>query len=213
MDDVQQQWTGEKATRLQDAFEMTQEQFAGKLGVSVRSVASWRANPKMVPQPETQRILDTTYGMAGDAVRRRFIHLSRIAVPQPEAQALRVAIAVVRRGGDVLLVCRQDGDDITWQFPAGIVKPGGSAPKVAVRETLDETGVHCMVREHLGERLHPVTRALCSYFVCDYVHGEAVNGDSSENVAVAWAPISELSRFIPTDRIYPPILEALEATV
>lgn len=213
MDDGVQQWTGEKAARLHDAFEITQEEFAAKLGVSVRSVASWRANPKMVPQPETQRILDTTYRLAGDAVRRRFIHLSRIAAPQPEAQALRVAIAVVRRGGDVLLVCRQDGDDISWQFPAGIVKPGGSAAKVAVRETLDETGIHCMIREHLGERLHPITRALCSYFTCDYVHGEAANGDSSENVAVAWAPISELSRFIPTDRIYPPILDALEATV
>ncbi|MEU9218851.1 NUDIX domain-containing protein [Streptomyces sp. NPDC048376] len=212
MADVQH-WTGEKAARLQDAFEMTQEEFAGKLGVSVRSIASWRANPRMVPQPDTQRILDTTYRMARDAVRRRFLHLSRISAPQPEAQALRVAIAVVRRGGDVLLVCRQDGDDIAWQFPAGIVKPGGNAPKVAVRETLDETGVHCLVREHLGERLHPVTRALCDYFICDYVHGEAVNGDSSENVAVAWAPIAELSRFIPTDRIYPPILDALEATV
>lgn len=213
MDDDVQQWTGQKAARLQDAFEMTQEEFAGKLGVSVRSVAAWRANPHMIPQPETQRILDTTYGMAGDAVRRRFIHLSRTAAPQPEAQALRVAIAVVRKGGDVLLVCRQDGTDISWQFPAGIVKPGGSAQKVAVRETLDETGVHCMIREHLGERLHPVTRALCSYFICEYVHGEAINGDSSENVAVAWAPIAELARYIPQDRIYPPILEALEATV
>ncbi|MGV9888361.1 NUDIX domain-containing protein [Streptomyces sp. NPDC003395] len=213
MDDVQQQWTGQKAAWLQDAFEMTQEAFAGKLGVSVRSVAAWRANPTMIPQPETQRILDTAFRRAGDAVRRRFIHLSRLGTPQSEAQALRVAIAVVRRGGDVLLVCRQDGDDITWQFPAGIVKPGGSPSKVAVRETLDETGVHCLVREHLGERLHPVTRAFCDYFICDYVHGEAVNGDSSENVAVAWAPISELARFIPTDRIYPPILSALEATV
>lgn len=207
------QWTGQKAARLQDAFEMTQEQFAGKLGVSVRSVAAWRANPKMIPQPETQRILDTAYERAGDAVRRRFIHLSRAPAVEPEAQALRVAIAVVRRGGDVLLVCRQDGDDISWQFPAGIVKPGGNAAKVAVRETLDETGVHCLIREHLGERLHPLTRAWCDYFVCDYVHGEAVNGDSSENVAVAWAPIRELARYIPADQIYPPILNALEATV
>lgn len=213
MDDEQQQWTGQKAVRLQDAFEMTQEAFAAKLGVSVRSVAAWRANPSMIPQPETQRILDTAFRKAGDAVRRRFIHLSRTAAARPEAQALRVAIAVVRKDGDVLLVCRQDGDDIAWQFPAGIVKPGGSAPKVAVRETLDETGVHCLVREHLGERLHPVTRAMCDYFICDYVHGEAVNGDSSENVAVAWAPIRDLARFIPTDRVYPPILSALEATV
>ncbi|MEV0220848.1 NUDIX domain-containing protein [Streptomyces sp. NPDC050704] len=211
--DVVHQWTGQKAAWLNEAFDMTQEEFAGRLGVSVRSVANWHASPNMIPQRETQRILDTAYERAGDAVRRRFIHLSRIAAGHIEAQALRVAIAVVRREGEVLLVCRQDGTDITWQFPAGIVKPGGSATKVAVRETLDETGVHCMVREHLGERLHPVTRALCSYFICDFVHGEAINGDASENAAVAWAPIRDLARYIPADRIFPPILDALEATV
>lgn len=208
-----EQWTGQKAAWLQEAFQMTQEEFAGRLGVSVRSVAAWHASPNMIPQRETQRILDTAYGRAGDAVRRRFIHLARIDTPQQQVQVLRVAIAVVRRGGSVLLVCRQDGDDISWQFPAGIVKPGGNAAKVAVRETLDETGIHCLVREHLGERLHPRTRAMCDYFICDYVHGEAVNGDASENVAVAWAPIGDLARFIPTDRVYPPILSALEATV
>lgn len=209
MDD--EQWTGQKAAWLQDAFQMTQEEFAGRLGVSVRSVAAWHASPNMIPQRETQRILDTAYERAGDAVRRRFIHLSRIPTVQPEAQALRVAIAVVRRGGDVLLVCRQDGDDIAWQFPAGIVKPGGSAPKVAVRETLDETGVHCMVREHLGERLHPRTRAFCDYYLCDFVRGEAMNGDASENADVAWAPIADLARYIPEAQIFPPILNALEA--
>lgn len=211
--DAVEQWNGQKAAWLQEAFDLTQEEFAGRLGVSVRSVANWHASPNMIPQRETQRILDTAYERAGDAVRRRFIRLSRIPPPQPEAQALRVAIAVVRRGGDVLLVCRQDGDDIAWQFPAGIVKPGGSASKVAVRETLDETGVHCLIREHLGERLHPITRAYCAYFLCDFVYGEAVNGDSSENVAVAWAPIKDITRYIPEDRIYPPILNALEAAV
>jgi 8-oxo-dGTP diphosphatase len=192
---------------------MTQEEFASHLGVAVRTVAAWRASPEMVPQNETQRILDTAYERAGEVVRKRFIHMSRLSVGPPQVQALRVAIAVVMRDADVLLVCRQDGSDISWQFPAGIVKPGGSAQKVAVRETLNETGVHCSVRKHLGERLHPVTRALCEYFLADFVHGEAVNGDTSENVAVAWAPIRELARYIPADRIYPPILEALEAAV
>lgn len=190
---------------------MTQEEFASHLGVAVRTVAAWRASPELVPQNETQRILDTAYERAGEDVRKRFIHLSRLAVGPAQAQALRVAIAVVMRDADVLLVCRQDGTDIAWQFPAGIVKPGGSAQKVAVRETLNETGVHCSIRAHLGERLHPVTRAWCDYYACDYVHGEVVNGDTSENVAVAWVPIGELARYIPTDRIYPPILSALEA--
>lgn len=208
---MDEQWTGRTAHRLQDAFQMTQEEFASHLGVAVRTVAAWRASPALVPQNETQRILDTAYERAGEAVRKRFIHLSSLAAGPAQAQALRVAIAVVMRDADVLLVCRQDGTDITWQFPAGIVKPGGSAQKVAVRETLNETGVHCSIRAHLGERLHPVTRAFCDYFLADYVHGEAINGDTSENVAVAWAPIRELARYIPADRIFPPILEALEA--
>ncbi|WP_369211353.1 NUDIX domain-containing protein [Streptomyces flavofungini] len=207
------QWTGRHACWLQDALQDSQEEFAARLGVSVRSVASWHQSPDMVPRLETRRILTTAYEKAGDAVRRRFVHYTRAHVEQMQAQALRVAIAVVRRGDEVLLVCRQDGDDISWQFPAGIVKPGGSPAKVAVRETLDETGVHCAVREHLGERLHPVTRAFCDYYVCDWLHGEAINGDESENAAVAWAPIRDLARYIPTDRIYPPILNALEATV
>lgn len=208
---MDEQWTGQRAHRLQEAFQMTQEEFASHLGVAVRTVAAWKASPDMVPQNETQRILDTAYEMAGEDVRKRFIHLSRLAAGPPQAQALRVAIAVVMRGPDVLLVCRQDGDDIAWQFPAGIVKPGGSASKVAVRETLSETGVVCSIRRHLGERLHPITHAFCEYYECIYVHGEAVNGDAAENVAVAWVPIRELSRYIPTDRIFPPILEALEA--
>lgn len=208
---MDEQWTGRTAHRLQEAFQMTQEEFASHLGVSVRTVAAWRASPDMVPQNETQRILDTAHERAGEEVRRRFIHLSRLSSGPAQVQALRVAIAVVMRGADVLLVCRQDGDEINWQFPAGIVKPGGSASKVAVRETLNETGVMVSVRRHLGDRLHPVTRAFCDYFLCDYVHGEAINGDTSENVAVAWAPIRELARYIPSARIFPPILEALEA--
>lgn len=208
---MDEQWTGRTAHRLQEAFQMTQEEFASHLGVAVRTVAAWRASPDMVPQNETQRILDTARERAGEEVRRRFIHLSRLAAGPPQAQALRVAIAVVMRGDDVLLVCRQDGEDIAWQFPAGIVKPGGSASKVAVRETLSETGVMVSIRKYLGDRLHPITHAFCDYFLCDYVHGEAVNGDTSENVAVVWAPIRELARYIPPGRIFPPILEALEA--
>jgi 8-oxo-dGTP pyrophosphatase MutT (NUDIX family) len=211
--DVVGTWTGKTACLLQEALRMTNDGFAEHLGISARTITRWHSSPEMVHRTEVQQILDLAYERAGDAVRRRFIHLSRPPESQAAAQALRVAIAVVRREDKVLLVCRQDGSDMTWQFPAGIVKPGGSATKVAVRETLDETGVHCMIREHLGERLHPLTRAWCDYFLCDFVHGEAVNGDSSENVAVAWAPITELARYIPEDRIYPPILEALEATV
>lgn len=205
------QWTGQKAARLQEAFDMTQEEFAGRLGVSVRSVASWHAAPNMIPQRETQRILDTAYEQAGEAVHRRFALLLRPAEPRMEAQALRVAIAVVVRGDDVLLVCRRGDGDLRWQFPAGMVKPGVAAEMVAVQETHGETGVHCTVRQYLGERIHPVTGVIAEYHLCDFLAGEATNRDPLENVDVTWVPRAAVTRFIPQDQIYPPILSALEA--
>jgi len=190
---------------------MSNERFAHQLGVAVRTVAAWHQDPAMVPQSETQQILDTAYERADANVRLRFARLSRPPEGAARAQALRVAIAVVVRGDDVLLVCRRGDADLSWQFPAGMVKPGGSIASVAVTETHAETGVHCAVRDELGSRVHPKTGVLASYALCDYLAGEATNRDAVENMDVAWVPRSALTRFIPADRIYPPILAALEA--
>jgi 8-oxo-dGTP diphosphatase len=202
-------WTGRTACALQAAMRATNEDFAGKLGVAVRTVASWHQRPDTVPRAEIQEALDTIYERATPSALRRFNLLTR---PQPattQTQALRVAIAIVTRGDDVLLVCRRGDDSLSWQFPAGMVKPGGSAEAVAVQETHAETGVHCTVRQPLGERIHPVTGVVASYFACDYLVGDAANLDQLENAAVQWVPRSTLTRFIPAEKIYPPILEAL----
>ena len=189
---------------------MTNEEFAERLGVAVRTVATWHADQSKVPRVEIQRALDTIYETGGEQVIRRFALLSRPEAPIPQAQALRVAIAVVLRGSDVLLVCRRGSGSLRWQFPAGIVKPGDDAEAVTVQETHAETGVHCTVRAHLGSRLHPTTGALCDYYLCDYLAGEAANLDPLENLDVTWAPIGSLARFIPLESIYEPILTALE---
>jgi 8-oxo-dGTP diphosphatase len=73
--------------------------------------------------------------------------------------------------------------------------------------------VHCTIREELGERIHPKTGVVATYFLCDYLAGEASNLDALENVDVAWVPRSALTRFIPSDQIYPPIMTALEVAV
>jgi 8-oxo-dGTP pyrophosphatase MutT (NUDIX family) len=189
---------------------MTNEAFAGHLGVAVRTVASWHAEPNIVPRAEMQAALDTAHEKAGEAVRRRFIALARPAPSSAQPQSLKVAIAIVVRGLDVLLVCRRGSDALTWQFPAGMVKPGASAEGVAIQETHSETGVHCAVREHLGSRLHPVTGVIADYYLCDYLAGEASNRDSLENVDVTWVPRESVTRFIPSDKIYKPIMAALE---
>ncbi|MDP5310432.1 NUDIX domain-containing protein [Streptomyces poriferorum] len=204
-------WTGRTAAALQDALHETNEGFAELLGAAPRTVAGWHSNPDLVPRSEMQQALATIYERASEHVRRRFSLLSRPPEQPTQAQALRVAIAVVLRGDQVLLVCRRGDDALSWQFPAGMCKPGAAVASVAVQETHAETGVHCSVREELGTRVHPKTGVLASYVLCDYLAGEATNRDTVENTDVTWVPLAALTRFIPADRIFPPILSALEA--
>jgi 8-oxo-dGTP diphosphatase len=211
-------WTGRRACVLQSALRLTREAFADRLGISPRTVATWHSDPDVIPRSEMQQLLDSVFESAPATVRQRFVLLvagssSRSTeTPGAQAQVLRVAIAVVVHDEDVLLVCRR-GDDasgITWQFPAGVIKPGVRPETATVRETLNETGVHCAVRRGLGERVHPVTGVHCAYFLCEYLAGEATNCDVVENVDVTWVPKSALGRFISADTIYPPILATLE---
>jgi 8-oxo-dGTP diphosphatase len=190
---------------------MTNEEFAERLGLSDRTISRWHSSPEMIHRPEAQQILDTAHEQAGDAVQRRFALLMRPAEPRMPAQALRVAIAVVLRNDEVLLVCRRGDGELRWQFPAGMVKPGAAPETVAVQETHGETGVHCTIRQQLGERVHPVTGVVASYYLADHLAGEAANRDPLENVDVTWVPRASLTRFIPQDQIFPPILSALEA--
>lgn len=219
--DVVGLWSGRSACALQAALRLTNEAFAHHLGIALRTVATWHADPDIVPRAEMQQLLDEAYERAGPAVRARFVLLSsrsregqeRGDVPRAgEPQALRVAIAIVLRGDDVLIVCRRDGEPtgIDWQFPAGVVKPGARAETVSVRETLAETGVRCAVRRSLGSRLHPVTGVHCEYFLCEYLAGEAHNRDIVENADVMWVGRDSVTRFINVENIYPPVIAALE---
>lgn len=202
-------WTGRTACALQQALRMTNDGFADHLGVAVRTVAGWHSSPDIVPRAEIQSALDTAYERSSSSVQRRFSLLTRPKPNAVEAQALRVAIAVVVRDEEVLLVCRRGSDALSWQFVGGVVKPDASPAVVAVAETHSETGVRCSVREHLGSRLHPETKVIAEYYLCDWLMGEATNRDQIENADVTWVPRQQLTRFIPAQSIYPPILEAL----
>lgn len=215
--DVVDRWTGRHACALQAALRMTYEEFAEALRVGRRTVASWHADKAdQTLSANVQRALDAAYEDAPESVRVRFMHqLATDAEAQSDGQPavpLTVAIAVVIRNAEVLLVCRRTAEveNITWQFPAGVVKPGAAAAIVAIRETLAETGIHCSTRHHLGRRLHPGTGVWCEYYLCDFLAGEAENMDADENVSVVWAECRNVTKFIPAHLIFPPILEALE---
>lgn len=222
--DVVTDWTGRDACALQSALRMSNQEFAARLGIGLRTVADWHDRPGMRPRPNMQRILDTALAQAPAAARERFAVLNgqspAVGARRDESEAaadakhLMVAIAVVITERDVLLVCRRDAEPsgITWQFPAGIVKPGASGAMIAVRETLAETNIHCSVRQSLGSRVHPLSGVNCEYFLCDYLIGEIENRDPSENVSATWAPRADITRFISADRIFTPVLRVLEDT-
>lgn len=193
---------------MQAALRLTNESFADQLGVSVRTVAEWHRKSDIEPREEQQQILDIAFSRADPLAQKRYKLL--LTAPAQDAQALRVAVAVITHEGRVLLVCRRGDDAINWQFPSGIVKPGAKPEAAAVREALAETGVHVAVDRALGERLHPVTGVGCVYFQCSWLAGEPVNADPDENVATMWVAAGDVSRFIPVDRIYPPVLAVLE---
>jgi 8-oxo-dGTP diphosphatase len=203
-------WTGQDATALRIALRVTTEGFAARLQVAPRTVAGWAEQPGTRPRAAQQRALDRAYAAASPAERSRFGELSSPENPVGP-QMYRVAMAIVTRGPDVLLVRRRDDNSgIRVGFPCGTVKTGADPAVTAVRETLAETGVECSVTEHLGGRVHPVTGVRCEYFACSWVSGEPVNKDEDENAGVMWAPAAEIEQHIPRGSIFPPVLEALE---
>jgi 8-oxo-dGTP diphosphatase len=66
------------------------------------------------------------------------------------------------------------------------------------------------VRVTLGSRVHPLSGVNCEYFLCDYLAGTVEDRDIIKNVDALWAPRREITRFIPADRIFEPIMRALE---
>jgi len=206
-------WTGKDATALRRALRMTADSYAGLLRVAPRTVAAWAADPSIVPRAAIQRQLDDLLSQAPAGARARFAESAADALTP--SQFLRVAVAVVTRGPDVLLVRRRDAETsgIAWQFPAGLIKPGDRPEAVAERETLGETGITCCVLSSIGARVHPVTGAHCSYFRCVYVAGEAANLDEHENAMVAWAPVADLESYVPRGLVFAPVLEILEGSL
>ncbi|MDG9706268.1 hypothetical protein [Streptomyces sp. DH37] len=92
------QWTGRHAAALQRALRDTNESFAERLGVAVRTVAAWNADPGIVPRSEMQAALDTALEQAPEAARKRFaLRLDAAPAPavEPPAEGAEVVPALV----------------------------------------------------------------------------------------------------------------------
>lgn len=75
--DVVDVWSARQAGALLKALRLTNEGFAERLGVAVRTVAKWNANPGLEPTPDIQQALDTLLARAPEDARARFTLLTR----------------------------------------------------------------------------------------------------------------------------------------
>lgn len=72
---VMASWTSGHADTLRQALRMSNQAFAEYLDVAERTVANWRERPDIIPQPQTQKILDAALERAPDQAKAQFAFL------------------------------------------------------------------------------------------------------------------------------------------
>jgi excisionase family DNA binding protein len=124
-------------------------------------------------------------------------------------QPLQVAISLVVKGSDVLLVKRQTPEDkLVWQFPAGRIRYAEKPTNRAEKAVLNETGIYCKVQKRLGKRVQPDTRVIAYYFLCEYVTGELENIDKEQNSSAIWVSKEKVLTLL-TSNVFEPIRKVL----
>jgi 8-oxo-dGTP pyrophosphatase MutT (NUDIX family) len=115
----------------------------------------------------------------------------------PPGEGLSAAVGIVQRGNEVVMVQRRTRyRGLSWQFPAGVIKPGMDPRDKVESEVANETGLRCKFKRYLGARVHEETKVLCHYFQCTYLDGELKNLDPEENSQVAWVKAGEVRNYV-----------------
>ena len=109
----------------------------------------------------------------------------------------RVMVAAIRPQG------KPEG---TWALPKGNLDPGESPAETAVREVLEETGIHGRLIEKLGDVRYTYSRRgglrvfkVVSFFLLRAGRGRIGEIDAAMRVEVAearWLPLDEAPRLL-----------------
>jgi len=81
-------------------------------------------------------------------VARRIDYFNDPSGPKPNSIVPSASVVVVNDSDEILLIQRSDNGN--WALPGGAMDLGESLTDTAVRETLEETGVHCEVTGIVG---------------------------------------------------------------
>jgi len=155
-------WNGRQADALRQSLRMTNEAFAGYLGVAVRTVANWRDRPDIVPVPTMQATLDTALERAPDRVKAQFAQLadgvgSVPAAPEPSASLVVPASRIPLDDIDDLiarLARTSAGDDAIQQLEQATISVAESHTQAPARNLLSQViPLHQRARSLLDRKL------------------------------------------------------------
>jgi hypothetical protein len=156
-------WTGRTACALQSALRLSNEAFAERLGVAVRTVAAWHQKPTLRPKPEIQQLLDTALAQAAQDAQARFTQTIRETDSSTTTQVTRDPDAERRLVADpaISAILEWLDTDAGWE-------PGTSRRKVSAR--LDVLDLHDRGARRARVDQHQIVRALRDYYA-DIIDG------------------------------------------
>ena len=94
----------------------------------------------------------------------------------------------MRGGAHEVLVVRAKKNPADWIFPKGHIEPGETAAEAAVRELLEEAGVHGRADHAVGDSEFPLgeKRIRVTFYLVWYQS----DGEALEQRESAWLPLS-----------------------
>ena len=114
----------------------------------------------------------------------------------------RVALGIVRRDDDVLLIERRnkeqgrENESLSWVFPGGKVEVGETPFAAAEREVFEETGLYVSAISQLDEKQHPSFPAYVYYIACKLAEQDSIDSTDKAVIQAKWVSIARLGLYV-----------------
>jgi ADP-ribose pyrophosphatase YjhB (NUDIX family) len=157
---------------------------------------------KVFPSPDVGLSEDVTARKDALMSPQRIDYYDSPKAPKPSSLVPAVNVVVINDAGAILLIRRTDNGN--WAVPGGAVDLGESVAQAAVRETLEESGIECVITGIVGIYSDPkhvilyTSNGEARQEFSIVLTAQAVSGQptpSSESSEVRWVPESALSGY------------------